>query len=96
MQRHLPRRGCHEYRKRDSARKVGHGCIQGTCVRAQPKVQAKADLVSRTPLSTYMTPGQMPPLKVEQVAELLVFLASPASEGINGAQIPIDEGWCTL
>ena len=42
-------------------------------------------LESRTPLKRAGTPGE--------VAELILFLASPRSSYITGADIPIDGGW---
>lgn len=35
-------------------------------------------------------------LQPEQVAAAIVYLASDASRGINGAVIPIDNGWSTI
>ncbi|KAL3439814.1 NAD(P)-binding protein [Aspergillus insuetus] len=35
-------------------------------------------------------------VKVESVAECLLYLASSRSAGINGAIVPIDNAWCTI
>jgi len=43
-----------------------------------------------------MPPGEKPPMQASNIANVILFLASDAASMINGASIPVDQGWSVI
>lgn len=79
-----------------TANSVCPGWVLTPLVEAQVKAIAQNDAISYEEATEKLLSEKQPSLRfvpLEQLAELCLFLASPAASSITGASLPIDGGW---